>query len=176
MKKFKQSQKNPKDIPSLAKPFYRKNSEEFPSLDSGTNISLSQPVINSTDLDIRNGKLNIFPSQKKDESKNDIEEESFAQETSRNNCNLFVKGFDPKENKESLTQLFLQYGEIESIRIFEATEGHSPYAYVCYKTPATAELVKNSENLTIGGKTLYVNNNYDIKQESDIKNEETKEQ
>jgi len=51
---------------------------------------------------------------------------------------LYVKGFDAKETEESLKNLFSSFGEIESIRVFEATEGKSPYAFVCYKTPDTA--------------------------------------
>ena len=70
--------------------------------------------------------------------------------------------------------MFGQFGEIESLRVFEAKDGKSPYAFVCYKTPDQAQAAKNAQNLIVNNRPLYVNH-YEIKQYRDLKNEDNKD-
>jgi RNA recognition motif-containing protein len=84
-----------------------------------------------------------------------------------------VKGFN-NETEQDLRQIFTQFGEIESCRVFEAKDGKSPYAFVCFKTPDQAQTAKNCPNLMLNNKPLYVNH-YEIKQYRDLKNEDNKD-
>jgi RNA recognition motif-containing protein len=103
-----------------------------------------------------------------------LEHETLKYKTSKKRCNLYVKGFE-NETEQDLRQIFGQFGEIESCRVFEAKEGKPhPHAFVCFKTPDQAHEAKNRTNLTLNGRQLYVNH-YEIKQYRDLKTEDSKD-
>ena len=89
--------------------------------------------------------------------------------TSKKRCNLYLKGFD-NETEQDLRNVFGNFGEIESVRLFPASDNKSAHAFICYKTPDQASAAKNA-NIKINGRPLHVNY-YEIKQYRDIKNED----
>ena len=54
-------------------------------------------------------------------------------------CTLYVKNFDPLITEESLTQIFRQYGDIESIKLFPDGVQQKTYSFVSFKTPEQAQ-------------------------------------
>jgi RNA recognition motif-containing protein len=105
--------------------------------------------------------LYVHPALKKEERLKELEHETLKYKSSKKRCNLYVKGFS-NETEQDLRNVFGQFGEIESCRVFEAKDNKSPYAFVCYKTPDQAQAAKNQKNLMVNGKQLYVNH-YEIK-------------
>lgn len=118
-------------------------------------------------------KLYVTEAKKKEQRKTQLEQETQKYKNSKKRCNLFVKNFDASTTEEDLRNLFIEYGEIESLRLFQQKDGKSPYAFVCFKTPDAASSCKNA-NLGLNGKPIYINH-YEMKQTRDIQNEAAKD-
>ena len=79
-------------------------------------------------------------------------------------CNLYVKNFQPDTSEQDLRNLFGNFGEIESIKLFENAQNQKTHAFVCYKSPECAANAKQQlANQTFNGRNLYINN-YEIKE------------
>jgi polyadenylate-binding protein len=72
--------------------------------------------------------------------------------------NLYVRGFDETLTEGQLTDLFAQWGEIESVKIQCDAQGRSKkFGFVCYATAEGAQrCIKESTLLKIGGRQVYV--------------------
>ena len=123
--------------------------------------------------DYKGLNLYVRPALKKEERLKELEHETLKYKSSKKRCNLYVKGFQ-NETEQDLKNVFAQFGDIESCRVFEAKDNKSPYAFVCFKTPDQAQAAKNFQNLMVNNKPLYVNH-YEIKQYRDLKNEDNKD-
>jgi polyadenylate-binding protein len=92
-----------------------------------------------------NGKvLYVKPALKKSEREKELQHETLKYKNSKKRCNLYVKNFLPETTEEDLRNLFQNYGEIESLKLFGQKDNKSPFAFVCFKTPDTASQVKNA--------------------------------
>jgi polyadenylate-binding protein len=72
--------------------------------------------------------------------------------------NLYVRGFDESLTAAQLTDLFAQWGEVESVKIQSDGQGRSKkFGFVCYATVEGAQrCIRESTLLKIGGKQVYV--------------------
>jgi len=61
--------------------------------------------------------------------------ETIKYKNSKKRCNLYVKNFDPKSTEENITEIFKEFGDIESVKLFPDGPGDKAYAFVCFKTP-----------------------------------------
>jgi len=61
--------------------------------------------------------------------------ETIKYKNSKKRCNLYVKNFDPKSTEENMTEIFKEFGEIESVKLFPEGDCDKAYAFVCFKTP-----------------------------------------
>jgi RNA recognition motif-containing protein len=85
-----------------------------------------------------------------------------------------VKNFPPTTSSEELKELFVKFGEIESIKLLPV-EGEPLYAFVCYKSPDAAAIAKQTLNgYTLNGKQLYINF-YELKEIRKIQQEEIRD-
>ena len=55
---------------------------------------------------------------------------------------MYVKGFNENTTEEDLRAIFLEYGEIESLRLHPADKQKKLYAFVCFKKPDEASTAK----------------------------------
>lgn len=123
--------------------------------------------------EIAGKNLYVKPALKKHEREKELAHETLKYKNSKKRCNLYVKNFLPETTEEDLKNLFVPYGEIESLKLFSQKDGKSPFAFVCFKTPDTAMNVKNA-GLQINGRPLYINH-YEMKQQRDLLNESNKD-
>jgi len=65
--------------------------------------------------------------------------ETIKYKNSKKRCNLYVKNFDPHTSEEGLTEIFKEFGEIESVKLFPIDKPEKAYAFVCFKTPDQAQ-------------------------------------
>ena len=79
--------------------------------------------------------LYVEKALSKENRQKELEHEAVKYKSSKKRCNLYVKGFSSEANETDLRNVFQSFGEIESCRVFEAKDGKSPYAFVCFKTP-----------------------------------------
>jgi len=54
----------------------------------------------------------------KADRENEIAREAMKYKNSKKKCNLFVKNIPEECKEEDIRQLFLRFGEIESVRLF----------------------------------------------------------
>jgi RNA recognition motif-containing protein len=88
---------------------------------------------------------------------------------------LYVKGFNENTTEEDLRAIFLEYGEIESLRLHPADKQKKLYAFVCFKKPDEASTAKEKlHNTQLGGRTLTINH-YEIKEYRQLQNEATED-
>jgi polyadenylate-binding protein len=95
------------------------------------------------DKEVDGHKLYVRPALRKEERKSELMHETFKYKNSKKRCNLYVKGFPNTTTEEDVRALFSKYGEIESLKLVPAKDQHSPFAFVCYKTPDQASIAKN---------------------------------
>ena len=81
--------------------------------------------------------LYVKEALKKAERELKKKKEMLRYKKSKKRCNLYVKNFPPTTTTEELKQLFSQYGEIESIKLFPQ-EGNAKYGFVSFKKPEEA--------------------------------------
>lgn len=81
--------------------------------------------------------LFVGPALKKSEREKELAHESYKYRSSKKRCNLYVKNFALETTEADLKDIFSAYGEIESMKLF-ASEGQTPFAFVCFKTPDVA--------------------------------------
>jgi len=109
-------------------------------------------------------------------SERDIEKrkEMLRYKNSKKRCNLYVKNFPPQTTEQELRQLFSQYGNIESIKLFPQ-EGNALYAFVCFEKPEDAFQAKTAlHTQPFNGKQLYINH-YEIKELRKLQNEDIRD-
>jgi len=123
--------------------------------------------------EIAGKQLYVKPALKKHEREKELQHETLKYKNSKKRCNLFVKGFSNETTEDDLRQLFGNYGEIESLKLFSQKDNKMPFAFVCYKTPDTASNVKQQQ-LQLNNKPLYINH-YEMKQQRDLLNESNKD-
>jgi polyadenylate-binding protein len=72
--------------------------------------------------------------------------------------NLYVRNFDEDMTEEYLSDLFSQYGQIESVRISRDEAGVSKkFGFVCFTEPEAAQrAIQNSVLLKVGDRSIYV--------------------
>jgi RNA recognition motif-containing protein len=86
--------------------------------------------------EIEGYKLYVREALSKTDRETELKHETFKYKNSKKRCNLYVKGFPPNMNEADLRTHFSKFGDIESIKLYEAKEPNkSPFAFVCYKTP-----------------------------------------
>lgn len=120
-------------------------------------------------------KLYVKEALKKSDRAIERTREMLKYKNSKKRCNLYVKNFPPNTTEEDLRKRFAEYGEIESLKMFQNDKKDNVYAFVCYKTPDQASLAKNQLNKeTLGERPLYINH-YEIKEYRDIALEEMKD-
>ena len=130
--------------------------------------SAEKAVTEIHDREVDGHKLYVKPALRKEERKNELMHDTFKFKNSKKRCNLYVKGFPSSTTEEDLRELFTKYGEIESLKLFPAKDQHSPFAFVCYKTPDQASTAKNQlTQQQLDNHPLYVNH-YEIKQYRDM--------
>ena len=66
--------------------------------------------------------LYVSPGMKKAERIKAIQHEATKFKTSKKRCNLFVKNFSDNTTEDELRQLFGNFGQIESLKVFYPTE------------------------------------------------------
>lgn len=118
-------------------------------------------------------QIYVAPALKKADRVKELEHETLKYKNSKKRCNLYVKNFSEQTTEEDLKNLFQQYGEIESLKLFQQKDGKMPFAFVCYKTPDSASSCKNAQ-LQLNGKPLYINH-YEMKKQRDLLNEANKD-
>ena len=118
--------------------------------------------------------LYVKEALKKAERDIEKKKEMIRYKNSKKRCNLYVKNFPPTTTAEELKQLFSQYGNIESIKLFPQ-EGNALYAFVCFEKPEDAFQAKTAlHNQPFNGKQLYINH-YEIKELRKIQNEDIRD-
>ena len=89
-----------------------------------------------------------------------IKREQQRFKNSKKKCNLFVKNFPPEYKEEDIRQHFVEFGEIENVKILPTHDGQpSGRAFVCFKQPDSAAFARQQlHGKHINGKPLYVTN------------------
>lgn len=101
--------------------------------------------------------------------------ETIKYKNSKKRCNLYVKNFAPTSTEESLREIFKEYGEIESVKLFPIDKVDKAYAFVCFKTPDQAQqALQQLHNRPINNRQLQICH-YELKEYRDIVDEETKD-
>jgi len=93
---------------------------------------------------IEGKELYVRDAKSKQDRVKELELETLKYKSSKKRCNLYVKNFDPTTTEEDLRNLFVQFGDIESLRLFQQKDNKMPYAFVCFKTPDAASSCKNA--------------------------------
>ena len=89
--------------------------------------------------DMGNGKkLYVQPALSRFKREEQKVRETIKYKNSKKRCNLYVKNFLPTSTEDIIHDLFKEYGEIESIKLFPVDKQEKSYAFVCYKTPDQA--------------------------------------
>jgi polyadenylate-binding protein len=90
--------------------------------------------------DMGNGKiLYVKPALSASKRKEELLRETIKYKNSKKRCNLYVKNFDPNCTDKDLHEIFKDFGEIESIKLFPVDKVEKAYAFVCFKTPDQAQ-------------------------------------
>lgn len=98
--------------------------------------------------------LYVKEALKKSDRELEKKKEMIRFKNSKKRCNLHVKNFPPSTTKEQLEELFLQHGEIESVKLMPK-DGEAQYAFVCFKNPESASGAKAKlHNYNLNGKQL----------------------
>jgi len=101
--------------------------------------------------------------------------ETIKYKNSKKRCNLYVKNFDPNTSEEGLTEIFKEFGEIESVKLFPIDRPEKAYAFVCFKTPDQAQqALQQLHNRLISNRQLSICH-YELKEYRNIVDEETKD-
>jgi RNA recognition motif-containing protein len=79
-------------------------------------------------------ELYVKEALSKKERDEEKKKEQIYFKNSKRRCNLYVKNFPPDTKTEELRLLFIQFGPIESIKIFPKEE-EGLYAFVTYENP-----------------------------------------
>jgi len=123
-------------------------------------------------------KLYVREALKKTERALERQRDTLKYKNSKKRCNLYVKSFPENTTEEQLRDIFSDFGDIESLRLFSSPtdETIKLYAFVCYKTPDMAIKAKQelSGRPVFGGKPLYINF-YEIKEVRALQNEEARD-
>ena len=92
-------------------------------------------------------------------------------------CNLYVKNIPPTWDEATLKNLFVQYGEVESVQYEGNTHGlgHT-YGYVCFKDPGSSETAKTMiSNMSFEAGRRLIIEHYEIKEIREMKEEEERD-
>lgn len=90
--------------------------------------------------DMGGGKhLYVKPALSASKRKEELLRETIKYKNSKKRCNLYVKNFDPTCTDKDLCEMFKDYGEIESVKLFPIDKPEKAYAFVCFKTPDQAQ-------------------------------------
>jgi len=101
--------------------------------------------------------------------------ETIKYKNSKKRCNLYVKNFDPKATEENMTEIFKEFGEIESVKLFPEGDCDKAYAFVCFKTPDQAQTALSTlPNRLVNNRQLSICH-YELKEYRTILDEETKD-
>ena len=120
-------------------------------------------------------KLYVKEALKKGDREAERIRETIKYKNSKKRCNLYVKGFSENTTEEDLRALFLEYGDIESLRLHPADKQKKLYAFGCFKKPDEASTAKEKlHNTQLGGRTLTINH-YEIKEYRQLQNEATED-
>mmetsp|Transcript_29926 Transcript_29926/g.22180 ORF Transcript_29926/g.22180 Transcript_29926/m.22180 type:complete len:99 (+) Transcript_29926:599-895(+) len=91
-------------------------------------------------IELKGKALEVNCHQKKD--KREVVQQKFN--------NLFVKNFPRETTEEGLRNMFVEFGEVESVSIPKDAEGkNKDFGYVCFKNPQDAETALNALNKKI---------------------------
>lgn len=84
-------------------------------------------------------KLYVQPALSQSKRQEQKLRDTIKYKNSKKRCNLYVKNFDPQTTEEGLTEIFKEFGEIESVKLFPVDKPEKAYAFVCFKTPDQAQ-------------------------------------
>lgn len=118
------------------------------------------------DKEINGKKIYCCPAQPKAERKKQIAQESYKYKNSKKRCNLYVRNIQDGTTQEAIYDLFVPYGEIESVKVLTNPDQKSTSAFVCFRTPEGASGAKNG-NLHFNDRPLIISH-YEIKEQRDL--------
>ena len=102
---------------------------------------------------------------------------SLNQQNIKKKCNLYIKNIPPTWDSDTLKNLFVQYGEIESVQYEGNSNGLGfTYGYVCFKDPGASERAKAEISMMTfdAGRQLIIEH-YEIKEIRMMKEEEERD-
>lgn len=114
---------------------------------------------------------------KKNDREIERKKEAMKYKNSKKRCNLYVKNIPENATEDFIKQLFGQFGEIESVRLFPKDNSESGskknfFCFVCFKKPDAASTAKEKlNNFVVDGRPLIINH-YEIKEIREMINEE----